>query len=229
MLEIKNLTVKTADSKKKILKNINLNLEKGKIYALMGKNGSGKTTLANVVMGNSKYGVSKGKILFNGEDITKISINERARRGIFLSFQFPTEIPGVTVSNFLRTSFNILSKSKISFLDFQKKIKENLKLIDLDEGFLSRYLNEGFSGGERKKTEILQMLILNPRFVILDEIDSGLDNESLKKISEAIDNFIDKKKCLLIITHHKKILDYLKIDDVFRMNNGNISMEKIKN
>jgi len=222
MLEIKNLDVETSQSGKRILKNINLKFEKGKIYVLMGRNGSGKSTLANVIMGSPKYKITNGKILLEGEDITNFSPDEKAKKGIFLSFQFPTEIPGVSISNFLRTSFNILNKNKISFLDFQKRIKENSKLLEVDEKLFSRYLNEGFSGGEKKKMEILQMLTLNPKFTILDETDSGLDKDSLKKISEAINNFMDDEKCLLIITHHEKILDHLKIDKFFLISQGEI-------
>jgi len=226
MLKIKGLNIQTTDSGKKIIKNINLNLEKGKIYALIGRNGSGKTTLANAIMGNPKYKITKGKILLDGKDITKISTDKKAKKGIFLSFQFPTEISGVTVSDFLRTSFNVLGKKKVSFLDFQNMLIKNARLLGLNESFLSRYLNEGFSGGEKKKTEILQMLILDPKFVILDEIDSGLDDESLKRVSKTINGFMNKDKCLLIITHHKKILDNLEINKTFKIHNGEISLGK---
>jgi|TARA_Y100000034_G_scaffold55831_1_gene68379 Fe-S cluster assembly ATP-binding protein len=220
MLEIKNLHVEAEE--KKILKEINLKFEKGKIYVLMGSNGSGKTTFANVLIGNPKYNISSGKILFDEKDITNLPVNERAKKGLFLSFQFPTEISGITISNFLRTAYNSIKENKISFLDFQRLLEKKAKDLDINKRFLERYLNENFSGGEKKKMEILQMLVLNPKFVILDEIDSGLDIDSLKKISKEINNFMNKEKCILIITHHKEILDYIKHDKILKMFNGKI-------
>lgn len=222
MIEIKNLYAAT--NGKEILKGIDLNLEEGKIYVLIGPNGSGKTTLANVLMGNPKY-KAKGEIIFNNENISNFSPTERAKKGIFLSFQFPTEISGVTVSNFLRTTYNSLKK-KISFLEFQKLLEEKAKKLNFNKKFLTRYLNEGFSGGEKKKSEILQMSILDPRFVILDEIDSGLDKDSLKQISNEINNFMNKEKCILIITHHREILNYINTDKMFLMLNGKIVSEE---
>tara|TARA_Y100000310_G_scaffold77162_1_gene73719 strand:- start:5060 stop:5725 length:666 start_codon:yes stop_codon:yes gene_type:complete len=220
MLEIKNLHVEAEE--KEILKGINLKLEKGKIYVLIGPNGSGKTTFANALMGNPKYKISSGKILFNEENITNLPVNERAKKGLFLSFQFPVEVPGVTISNFLRTAYNNIKENKISFLDFQKLLEKKAKDLDIDKKFLGRYLNENFSGGEKKKMEILQMLVLDPKFIILDETDSGLDSNSLKKVSKGINNFMDKEKCVLIITHHKEILDYIKNDEIFKIFNKNI-------
>ena len=223
MIEIKNLNVKSG--KKEILKGVNLKLVKGKAYVLMGPNGSGKTTLANVLMGNPKYKISSGEILFNKKNITKLPTNERAKKGFFLSFQFPVEIPGVTISNFLRTAYNSIKEKRISFLDFKRLLEEKAKELNINKKFLERYLNENFSGGEKKKMEILQMLVLNPEFIILDETDSGLDIDSLKIISKAIKKFIDKNKTILIITHHKKILDYIKPDKVFIMVDGKIVKE----
>ena len=223
MLEIKNLHVKAEE--KKILKGINLKFEKGKIYVLMGPNGSGKTTLANVLIGIPKYKISSGKILFNKKNINNLSTDERAKKGLFISFQSPIEISGITISNFLRTAYNAIKKNKISFLDFQRLLEKKAKDLNIDKKFLERYLNKDFSGGEKKKMEILQMLVLDPKFVILDEIDSGLDIDSLKKVSEGINNFINKEKCVLIITHHKKILDYIKYDNVFVIINGKIVLK----
>lgn len=223
MIEIKNLNVKS--NEKEILKGVNLNLEKGKVYALMGPNGSGKTTLANVLMGNPKYKISSGKILSNKKSIINLSPDKRAKKGFFLSFQFPAAISGVTISNFLRTAYNSLKKNKMSFLDFKRLLEEKAKELNINERFLGRYLNEGFSGGEKKKMEILQMLVLNPKFLILDETDSGLDIDSLRIISKGIKKFINKDKTILIITHHKRILDYLKPDRVFVMLDGKIVKE----
>ncbi len=220
--EIKNLSAEIED--KKILDGINLELEKGKVYALMGPNGSGKSTLANVLMGNPKFN-SEGEIIFEGEDISNFSPDEKAKKGLFLSFQYPSEVSGITVLNFLRTAYNSIHEKKLSILDFQTLIEEKAKEINLDLGFLSRYLNEGFSGGEKKKLEILQLLVLNPRLVILDETDSGLDVDALKIISQGINNFMSKDKCVLIITHYKRILEYIKPDKIFIMCKGKIVKE----
>jgi len=219
LLEIKDLNV-SVDGKE-ILKDLNLKLEKGKVYALMGPNGSGKSTLAQVLMGNKKFD-SSGNIFFEGKEISSLNSNERAKKGIFLSFQYPVEISGVTISNFLRTAYNALNEKKAGLLDFQKLLKKNAKKLNLDEKFFSRFLNEGFSGGEKKKAETLQLLTLNPRFAILDETDSGLDIDSLRVVSEGIKNFMNKDKTILIITHYKRILDYVKPDVIFIMKHGKI-------
>ena len=219
-LEIKNMDVK-ADGKN-ILENINLKLEKGKIYVIMGPNGSGKSTLANVLMGNPKYKVTRGKILFNGNDITNISADERAKKGIFLSMQNPIEVPGVIASTFLRTASN---REKISLLDFKKILEKKSDELNINKEFLSRYINENLSGGERKKMEILQMLILNPKLAILDEIDSGLDMDSLKLVANMVKKFMDKNKTLILITHYMRILDYLNLDKIFIMQKGKIILE----
>ena len=223
MLEIKNLHVEVEG--KEILKGINLKFEKGKIHALMGPNGSGKSTLANVIMGNPKYKITKGKILFGGKDITKLNPNERAKKGIFLSFQNPSEIEGVTISNFLRTILNISRSKKISVLDFHKLLKEKLKFLKMPENFSERYLNQGFSGGEKKKSEILQLVVLNPKVAILDETDSGLDIDSLKLIASKVNRLMNKNKIIIIITHYKRILEYLKPDKLFVMINGKIALK----
>lgn len=223
MLEIKNLHVKIDG--KEILKGINLKFEKGKINALMGPNGSGKSTLANVIMGDPKYEIIKGKILFNGEDITNLNPDQRAKKGIFLSFQYPSEIEGVTISNFLRIALNNLKNQKISVLDFHKLLKEKLRLLKMPENFSERYLNQGFSGGEKKKSEILQLAILNPKVAILDETDSGLDIDALKTIASGVNILMDKEKIIIIITHYKRILEHLKPDKLSVMINGKISLE----
>jgi len=222
-LEIKNLNVEAEG--KEILKDLNLNLEKGKVYALMGPNGSGKSTLANVLMGNPQYKITSGKILFNEEDIIKLSVSDKAKKGIFLSFQYPQEIQGTTISNFLRTAYNSINEKNISPIDFMNLIREKAKELKINEGLLRRHLNDGFSGGEKKKLEILQMLILNPKLVILDETDSGLDIDSLKIISEGINSFTDQEKTILIITHYRRILDYIKPDKIFIMKDGKIIKE----
>ena len=223
-LEIKNLSVEVKG--KKILKNINLKLEPGKINVLMGPNGSGKSTLAQVLMGDKKYKITSGKIIFEGHDITNLSPDKRAKKGIFLSFQNPEEIEGIPIKQFLRTAYNSLNPLKpLSLLEFNKRLKEKAKLLEIDESFLSRYLNHGFSGGEKKKSEILQLSVLEPKFLILDETDSGLDIDSLKAISKAINLILGKDKYVFLITHYKRILNYIKPDKVFIMINGKIALE----
>ena len=223
MLEIKNLHVEIEG--KEIIKGINLKFEKGKIYALMGPNGSGKSTLANVIMGNPEYKITKGKIFLNGKDITNLNPDQKAKNGIFLSFQNPSEIEGVTISNFLRMALNNSKNKKISVLDFHKLLKEKLKLLKMPENFSERYLNQGFSGGEKKKSEILQLNILNPKVAILDETDSGLDIDALKVIASGVKNLMNKEKIIVIITHYKRILKYLKPDKLSVMMGGKIVLE----
>ena len=223
MIEIKNLHVEIEN--KEIIKEISLKLEKGKINVLMGPNGSGKSTLANVLMGNPKYKIKSGKILLNNEDITNLEADERAKKGLFLSFQYPEEISGVTISNFLRTSFNSLKKEKIPVLDFKKILDKNLEKLDMNLDFSNRYLNQGFSGGEKKRAEILQLLTLDPKIAILDETDSGLDVDSLKTVASGVNEFMNKDKTVIIITHYRRILDYIKPDKTIVMINGKIVKE----
>lgn len=223
MLEVKNLHVEFKG--KEILKGLNLKLERGKIRALMGPNGSGKTTLAHVLMGDSKYNVTDGKILIDGKDILALNPNERAKLGVFLSFQNPIEIEGVKLSTFLRQAYNALNKRKLSILEFNELLERKAAELDIKKEFLSRYLNKGFSGGEKKKAEILQLLVLNPKIVILDETDSGLDIDSLKLVAAGINRFMTKDKIVLIITHYKRILEHVKPDKVSVIVDGKVVLE----
>ncbi|MFZ1970672.1 MAG: Fe-S cluster assembly ATPase SufC [Candidatus Nanoarchaeia archaeon] len=229
-LEVRDLHVEVDDDgkKKEIIKGLNLKLERGKVYALMGPNGSGKTSLSYALMGHPKYKITSGKILLDGEDITNLSPNEKAKRGIFLSFQYPKEIAGVSLSNFLRTAYNSVNKDKKSILQFHDLLKEKAMLLNIDEKFFERYLNQGFSGGEKKKSEILQMLILDPKVAILDETDSGLDIDALRTVAKGINSFANKDKYILVITHYKRILEYISPDRVLVMIDGKIVREEGK-
>ena len=222
MLEIKNLYVKANDDNKKILKDFNLNINNGEIHALMGPNGTGKSTLSKVIFNSNKYDVEKGSILFDNEDITNLSTDEIARKGIFLSNQLPPEIDGVTTADFLRTIVNM--KEDVSLLDFIKKIDKASKDLSMDDKMIHRSINKGFSGGEKKKNEILQMKVLEPKFIILDEIDSGLDVDSLRIVCENVNDYLNDHKdtSVLIITHYPRILEYIKPDFVHVMTEGKI-------
>ncbi len=223
-LVIKDLHVSV--NNEKILNGINLEIDLGKVHVLMGPNGAGKSCLANVIMGNPKYNIDKGKIILDGEDITDLSPNERAKKGLFLSFQYPSEITGVTMSNFLRTAHNSIKDEKISVIDFHKLLKEKMKELQIDTTFSRRYLNEGFSGGEKKRSEILQLLVLQPKYAILDETDSGTDVDALKTIALAINNIRNSYKFgILLITHYNRILQYIKPDKITVMINGKIIKE----
>ncbi|HEX6281523.1 MAG TPA: Fe-S cluster assembly ATPase SufC [Nitrososphaera sp.] len=216
-LEVKDLHI-SIDGKG-ILTGLNLSLNKGEVHAIMGPNGSGKSTLANAIMGHPKYSIESGDILVEGESILNLSTDLRARKGLFLGFQYPTEIPGVGYSHFLRNAYNTLNKSLgeeqnrevfITVREFHEYVKKNLDAVGLDPSFLSRYLNEGFSGGEKKRSEVMQMLALKPNIAILDEPDSGLDIDSVKSVAEAINKLIDTGAGVLVITHYARILRYLK-------------------
>jgi len=219
-LEIKDLHVSREG--KEILKGLNIEIQPGKVYALMGPNGAGKSTLSNVIMGHPKYQITKGKIILDGTDITNLPTNERAKKGLFLSFQYPTEIPGVTLGNFLRTAYNNLKGTKIGVLEFYQKIKEEMKKLDIDLSFTKRYLNEGFSGGEKKRAEILQLILFQPKYAILDECDSGLDINAIKTVGENIQKLKDEKRAILLITHYYRILNYITPDVVFIIKEGKI-------
>lgn len=188
----------------------------------MGPNGAGKSTLANSIMGNPTYQVTDGSVIFEGEDITDEAVDERARRGIFMSFQSPLEIPGITVENFLRTAKTTISGEPQKALAFRKLLKEKMDDLGMDISYASRYLNDGFSGGEKKKNEILQMAILEPKLAILDETDSGLDVDAVKIVSEGVAKFFSKDNAILVITHHNKILNDLKPDFVHILVDGKI-------
>lgn len=220
-LTIRDLHTSIED--KKILNGLNLEIHKGKVHIIMGPNGSGKSTLSYTVMGSPKYHVDSGDILVDGESILALSADERAKRGIFLGFQYPEEIPGVTVANFLRIAMGSLQGKKIGIPEFQKMLKEKMLELEMDPAFARRYLNEGFSGGEKKRCEILQMALLQPKYCILDEIDSGTDVDALKIITNGINKLMSPDRGFLIITHYNRILQYLKqIDHVHIIVNGKI-------
>jgi len=208
---------------KQVLKNINLEIKSNEITTLIGPNGAGKSTISNVLMGNPKYRVTSGKILFNGEDITNKKTDERAKMGLFMSFQQPAEISGVTLFNFLRTGYNSIKGTKINVSDFRKLLKEKQSIIEMDSKFNSRFVNFGFSGGEKKRSEILQFLLFEPKYLILDEIDSGLDVDALKTILKVINEYKKTKEVgIFMITHYYKILEHLNPDKVYILKNGEI-------
>jgi Fe-S cluster assembly ATP-binding protein len=224
MLEIKNLIVSINENE--ILRGVNLTIQKGEIHAIMGTNGSGKSTLSKVLSGHPAYKVISGNIFFEGKDITEYLPEERSKLGIFLGFQYPIEIPGVSNEEFLRTAYNLNRKNKnlepLNPIDFLNILKKKLEISNLSIDFLSRNVNEGFSGGEKKRNEILQMSLLDPIIAILDEVDSGLDIDALKNLSLTINNFMNKNKSLLLITHYQRLLDYIKPDFIHIMHKGKI-------
>lgn len=220
LLTIKDLHVATEN--KAILKGLNLTVNKGEVHVIMGPNGAGKSTLMNVIMGHPKYEVTKGKIMFEAENVTELKTDERARKGIFLSFQIPEEVPGITVEGMLKGAKFAATGKPVRTLQFRKELKEKLDLLQFDERYAQRYLNVGFSGGEKKKNEILQMMMLDPKLAILDEIDSGLDVDAIKNVANGIKHFRNEDKSLLIITHNNKLLEYIKPDFVHVLTDGRI-------
>lgn len=220
LLQINDLKVQVED--KDILKGISLEVESGKIYALMGPNGSGKSSLSYALAGHPHYHVSSGSILLDGEDITEMSPDRRAQKGLFLSFQYPKNIPGVTMSNFLRAAYKAVKKEDIRVFDFQKKLKEKMEQLHIPKQFMKRFVNEGFSGGEKKKAEILQALILEPKVIIMDETDSGLDVDALKVVAEGVQKLAGPDTAVILITHYFKILEYLTPDVVHVLKQGEL-------
>ena len=223
MLNIKNLEAKV--DKKYILNGLNLYIKPGEVHAIMGPNGSGKSTLANILSGKNGYEI-KGEIKFNGQNLSELSTEERAQKGIFLAFQYPLEIPGVNTNIFLRTSLNSMRKARgekeLDTLSFLKLVKEKSAELGIDEKFLSRQLNVGFSGGEKKKNEILQMKILQPKLAILDETDSGLDIDALRIVADGVNSYKSKDNAFLIITHYQRLLDYIKPNFIHVLSKGKI-------
>lgn len=228
-LEIRDLHVEVkADQEqaaKPILKGVNLVLKTGEIHAIMGPNGTGKSTLAETIMGNPTYQVTQGDILLNGESILSMPVDERARKGLFLAMQYPAEIRGVTNAEFLRTAINARrpDDERLSITDFLQELNKNLDLLEMDQSMIERYLNEGFSGGEKKRNEILQLLMIKPEFAILDEIDSGLDIDALKIVARGVNSMRGSGFGSLIITHYQRLLDYIVPDTVHIMIDGKIS------
>ena len=223
MLNIKNLEAKVDN--KHILNGLNLDIKPGEVHAIMGPNGSGKSTLANVLSGKNGY-ETKGEIKYKGENLSELSTEERAQKGIFLAFQYPLEIPGVNTNVFLRTSLNSVRKARgekeLDTLSFLKLVKEKSSKLGIEEKFLSRQLNVGFSGGEKKKNEILQMKILQPKLSILDETDSGLDIDALRIVADGVNSYKNKENAFLIITHYQRLLDYIKPDFIHVLSKGKI-------
>ena len=222
-LEIQNLHVSTDE--REILHGVDLTVAKGEMHALMGPNGSGKSTLANTIMGNPAYQIADGRILLNGEDVTEAEPDERARAGLFLAFQYPATIPGVSVANFLRTAVNAGREEPIKVKDFGALLRENMELLRMDPAFNKRYLNEGFSGGEKKRAEILQLAMLRPQIAVLDETDSGLDIDALRIVSDGVNALRGPEMGMLIITHYTRILRYVRPDFVHIMLDGRIVRE----
>lgn len=224
ILRIEDLCVST--NNKQIIKGLNLSIRQGEIHVIMGKNGSGKSTLAKVITGHPSYTINSGNIIFKNTNITDEEPENRSHQGIFLAFQYPVEVPGVSNIDFLRLAYNCkqkyLNEQEMDPLSFFNLISQKIKKIDMDSSFLNRYLNEGFSGGEKKKNEILQMSLLQSELSILDEIDSGLDVDALKNISENIRNFINRNNSILIITHYQQLIDYINPNYVHVMDQGKI-------
>ncbi|MGL4656292.1 MAG: Fe-S cluster assembly ATPase SufC [Sarcina sp.] len=220
LLEVKGLETKADD--KQILKGLDLTVNKGEIHVIMGPNGAGKSTLANTLMSHPRYTQTAGEIIFEGENISELKTDERAKKGLFLSFQTPEEVPGITVENFLKTAKTSITGEPVKFLKFSNELKKISESLKIEKGYLRRYLNVGFSGGEKKKNEVLQLLALNPKLAILDETDSGLDVDAVRIVSEGIKMFANEDNAVLIITHNNKILDSLKVDYVHILVDGKI-------
>lgn len=220
LLEVNNLHVEVEG--KEILKGISLKVEKGQVHALMGPNGSGKSTLSNTLMGHPKYKVTQGQILFNGQDLTPLKTDARARMGIFLAFQYPTAIQGVTVANFMRTAMKARFGEAFQSKEFRKTFKAAMASLGVDESFATRYVNDGFSGGEKKRHEVLQMALLKPQLALMDETDSGLDIDALKTVAEGVNRLRGPELGILLITHYQRLLNYIQPDAVHVLVDGRI-------
>jgi Fe-S cluster assembly ATP-binding protein len=220
MLKIEDLQVEIGGQE--IVKGLNLEVGKGEIHAIMGPNGSGKSTLANVLMGHPRYEVTGGSITFQGEDIFELEPDERAKLGMFLAFQYPSEVPGVSVANFLRTAVNSVREEELSPMEMYRLLQEKMSIMQMDPKFAERYLNEGFSGGEKKRNEILQMLMLDPKLAIMDETDSGLDIDALQVVARGVNELRGPEFSAVIITHYQRILRYIKPDHVHVMLDGRL-------
>jgi Fe-S cluster assembly ATP-binding protein len=220
MLKIENLHIEIDGQE--IVKGLDLEVGEGEIHAIMGPNGSGKSTLANVLMGHPRYEVTGGSIEFRGQDVFELEPDERAKLGMFLAFQYPSEVPGVSVANFLRTAVNSVREDELSPMDMYRLLQEKMKIMQMDPKFAERYLNEGFSGGEKKRNEILQMLMLDPRLAIMDETDSGLDIDALQVVAKGINELRGPEFSAVIITHYQRILRYIEPDHVHVMLDGRI-------
>ena len=223
-LQIKNLHVSAGE--KQILKGVDLHVRAGEFHALMGPNGSGKSTLANAIMGHPNLEVTEGQVLFDGEDITEADPDERARAGLFMAFQYPVEIPGVSNSYFLKAALNAVRKhrgeSDVDAIEFMKLVKTKMKLLKMDQAFLSRSVNQGFSGGEKKRNEIFQMAVLEPRLALLDETDSGLDIDALKVVAEGVNALRSPERSTIVVTHYQRLLNYIVPDFVHVLSDGRI-------
>jgi len=220
MLDIRNLHARAGD--RDILRGINLVVNKGEVHAIMGPNGSGKSTLSNVLMGHPRYDVTEGTVTFMDQDVLELEPDERAKLGMFLAFQYPSEVPGVSVANFLRTAVNSVREEELSIMEMFKLLQEKMRIMQMDPKFAERYLNEGFSGGEKKRNEILQMLMLEPRLAIMDETDSGLDIDALQVVAKGVNELRGPEFSAVIITHYQRILRYIEPDHVHVMLDGRL-------
>ena len=227
LLEIKNLHARVAAAGgREILKGVNLSIDSGEVHAIMGKNGSGKSTLSQVLAGREAYEVTQGTITYNGSDLQELSAEERAREGIFLAFQYPVEIPGVSTSYFLKAAVNAIRKHRnepeLDSFEFLKMVKDKMQLLKMDQSFMNRAVNEGFSGGEKKRNEIFQMAVCNPRLALMDETDSGLDIDALKVVASGANSLRGPDRAIMLVTHYQRLLDYIQPDYVHVMLDGRI-------
>ena len=226
ILEIKNLNASVAETEEKILNGLNLSIGKGETHAIMGPNGGGKSTLVNVIAGKDSYNVDSGEIEFFSEDLIEMEVDERAKKGIFMAFQYPSEIPGVRPWQFIKASVDakrkFLGEKELSVREFSKIYDENIKIVGMNEDLMKRSLNEGFSGGEKKRNEVLQMLMLEPQLALLDETDSGLDVDALKSVGDVVNRMRSDDRSFLIVTHYQRLLDHIKPDFVHVLVNGKI-------